>query len=248
MSIVVGCSRSQRSSHRRDVRNGQRHGLRSVHSQPAARDAAVRGGARYAIASADWRCSIAIMRAIVMRSSRRSTIMSSAPLPQQELRALEAFGQLLAHRVLDHARAGEADQRLRLGDHHVAEEGEARRHAAHRRIGQHADVGQPRLGQPGQRGIGLGHLHQRQQPFLHARAAGGGEADERRLLLDAVSTPRTKRSPTTEPIEPPMKSNSKQATTTGTRVHRAAHHDQRVGLAGGLERVLQALGVLACCP
>ena len=30
----------------------------------------------------------------------------------------------------------------------------------------------------------------------------------------AVCTPRTKRSPTTEPIEPPMKSNSKQAATT----------------------------------
>jgi len=30
----------------------------------------------------------------------------------------------------------------------------------------------------------------------------------------AVSTPRTKRSPTTEPMEPPMKSNSKQAATT----------------------------------
>ena len=30
------------------------------------------------------------------------------------------------------------------------------------------------------------------------------------------ASPRTKRSPTTEPIEPPRKSNSKQATTTGT--------------------------------
>ena len=30
----------------------------------------------------------------------------------------------------------------------------------------------------------------------------------------AVSTPRTKRSPTTLPIEPPMNSNSKQAATT----------------------------------
>ena len=38
----------------------------------------------------------------------------------------------------------------------------------------------------------------------------------------AVSTPRTKRSPTTEPIEPPMKSNSKQAATSGTLMHRAA--------------------------
>ena len=60
----------------------------------------------------------------------------------------------------------------------------------------------------------------------------------------AVSTPRTKRSPTTEPIEPPMKSNSKQAATTGIAHHRAAHDDQRIGLAGGLERVLQPLGVL----
>ncbi len=32
----------------------------------------------------------------------------------------------------------------------------------------------------------------------------------------AVSTPRTKRSPTTEPMEPPMNSNSKQAATTLT--------------------------------
>ena len=31
----------------------------------------------------------------------------------------------------------------------------------------------------------------------------------------ATWAPRTKRSPTTEPIEPPMNSNSKQATTTG---------------------------------
>ena len=31
----------------------------------------------------------------------------------------------------------------------------------------------------------------------------------------AVCTPRTKRSPTTEPIEPPMKSNSKHAATIG---------------------------------
>ena len=35
---------------------------------------------------------------------------------EQELAALEALGQLLADRLLDDARAGEADQRLRLGD------------------------------------------------------------------------------------------------------------------------------------
>ena len=32
----------------------------------------------------------------------------------------------------------------------------------------------------------------------------------------AASTPRTKRSPTTEPIEPPMNSNSKAAATIGS--------------------------------
>ena len=101
------------------------------------------------------------------------------------------------------------------------------------------------LRQPRQRGVGLGHLHQAQQAFLHARAAGGGEADERHAAARSrLSTPRTKRSPTTEPIEPPMKSNSKQAATSGMLVHRAAHDDQRVGLAGVLERVLQPLGVL----
>ena len=35
---------------------------------------------------------------------------------EQELRALEAGRQLLADRLLDHARAGEADQRIGLGD------------------------------------------------------------------------------------------------------------------------------------
>ena len=57
---------------------------------------------------------------------------------EQELGALEALRQRLAHGLLDHARAGEADQRLGLGDHDVADDGEARRHAAHGRVGQHA--------------------------------------------------------------------------------------------------------------
>jgi hypothetical protein len=110
--------------------------------------------------------------------------MSTRALGLQELGALEAFGQRHAHGGFDHARAGKADQGLGLGDHHVAHEGKAGAHAAHGRVGQHADVGQAFLGQAGQRGIGLGHLHQRQQAFLHARAAGGGEADEGHLLLD----------------------------------------------------------------
>ena len=70
---------------------------------------------------------------------------------EQELAALESLGQLLPDRLLDDARAGEADERLRLRDVHVAEHREARGHAAGRRIGQDRDVGEPRAIEPRQR-------------------------------------------------------------------------------------------------
>jgi hypothetical protein len=53
---------------------------------------------------------------------------------EQEFRTLEAFRQLFAHGLLDHARAGEADQRLRLGDVDVAQHRERGRHAAGGRV------------------------------------------------------------------------------------------------------------------
>ena len=46
---------------------------------------------------------------------------------EQELGTLEAVGQLAADRARIDPRAGEADQRLRLGQVHVAERGKARR-------------------------------------------------------------------------------------------------------------------------
>ena len=104
---------------------------------------------------------------------------------EQKLAALEALGQRLAHGLLNHARTGKADQRARLGDIQVAEHRQARRHAAHGRIGHHRDERQPGARQARQRGAGLGHLHQRQQRLLHARAAGGGEAHQAAALRDA---------------------------------------------------------------
>ena len=98
---------------------------------------------------------------------------------EQELAALEAVGQLLADGLLDHARAGEADQRLRLGDVQVAEHREARGDAAGRRIGEDRDVGQPRAIEPRQRRRDLRHLHQRQRAFHHARAARARHDDHR---------------------------------------------------------------------
>src|SRR5437868_1335778 len=53
-------------------------------------------------------------------------------LLEEELRALEAFGQRLAHRLLDDARAGESDERAGLGDDDIADEREARGDSAHR--------------------------------------------------------------------------------------------------------------------
>src|SRR3546814_5824146 len=74
---------------------------------------------------------------------------------EQEFRTLEAFWQGLAHGLLDHARAGEADQGLRLGQVDVAEHRERGRHAAGGGMGHHRDDGQPSRAQARQRGRGL---------------------------------------------------------------------------------------------
>src|SRR5690606_42097770 len=46
-------------------------------------------------------------------------------LLQQELRTLEALGEVLLDRLLDHARPGERDQGAGLGEDHVAQRREA---------------------------------------------------------------------------------------------------------------------------
>src|SRR5262249_17137306 len=58
----------------------------------------------------------------------------------EELGALEAIRQRLAHGLLDDARAGKADLRLRLADVDVAEHAETGRDAAGGRMRQHRDV------------------------------------------------------------------------------------------------------------
>ncbi len=163
----------------------------------------------------------------------------------QEFGTLEAFRQRHAHRGFDHARPREADERLGLGDHDIAHEGETGRDATHGRVGQHADVGQALLGQPRERRIGLGHLHERQQAFLHARAARGGEADERHFLLDggfhAAHEALAHHAAHGAAHEVELEAGRDDVDA----LDRAAHHDQRVGLAGVLQRFLQAFGVLA---
>ena len=103
-----------------------------------------------------------------------------------ELAALEAGGQLLTDGLLDDAGAGKADQRTGLGQHDVAQAGEAGRDTAGGRMGQVADV-QPALGGEFLNGgAGLGHLHQAEDALLHAGAAAGGEDDQRQLFVGGV--------------------------------------------------------------
>ena len=103
---------------------------------------------------------------------------------QQVLGLLEALGQLLADGLLDHARAGEADQRAGLGDVHVAQHGVGGGDAAGGRIGEHDEIGQARLAQALHGDRGARHLHEREDALLHAGAAGGRKQDEGRALLD----------------------------------------------------------------
>ena len=63
-------------------------------------------------------------------------------------------------------------------------------------------------------------------------------------ISSARSAARAKRSPTTEPIEPPMKAKSKAQATSALALQLALHRDQRVALAGGLLRGLDAVGIL----
>ena len=96
---------------------------------------------------------------------------------QQIFRPLEPFGQFLADGLFDHPLPGEPDQRAGFGQLDVAEHRVARRHTARRRVGQHDDVRQSGLAQGRQRDGSARHLHQAQYPFLHPRAARGGEQD-----------------------------------------------------------------------
>ena len=73
-------------------------------------------------------------------------------------------------------------------------------------------------------------------------------------MLQTVIDPRTKRSPTTEPIEPEMNRNSNAAATIGIALQSTGHDDQRVALVGftlGLHdalaitlRILESQGIL----
>src|SRR5262245_4592254 len=103
---------------------------------------------------------------------------------EQEFRPLKALGKRLANRLGDDPRAGESDQRARLGENNVAEHREARGDAAGGGIGEDRDVRQAAGAEPLERSRGLGHLHQREDALLHPRAARRRDDDHRQVLVD----------------------------------------------------------------
>ncbi|CAM3338581.1 hypothetical protein PANO111632_14890 [Paracoccus nototheniae] len=103
---------------------------------------------------------------------------------QQIFGALESFGQLFADGLFDDPGACETDQGIRFGDVDIAQHRIAGRHPARGRMGQHDDIGDARFLEHLDRDGGAGHLHQRQDALLHARATGGGEEDQRLADLD----------------------------------------------------------------
>jgi len=101
------------------------------------------------------------------------------------------------------------------------------------------------LCQAGERGVGFGHLHEREQAFLHARTAGGGKADEGHFLLDggfdAAHEALAHHGAHGAAHEVELEAGGDHVDA----FDRAAHDDERIGLARVLQGLLQALGVLA---
>ena len=162
---------------------------------------------------------------------------------QQKFSALKSFRQGFTDRVFNHTRTGETDQGFGLGNHHITQESKAGRHTTHGGVRQHADVRHFGFGQSRQRCIGFGHLHQTQQTFLHACAAGGREADEGSFLLNGHFHATNKTLTHHRAHGAAHEVKFKAGGHHGDAVQRTTHHDQGIGFAGVLQRFLEAIGV-----
>ena len=107
---------------------------------------------------------------------------------EQIFGTLEAFGQFFADRLFDHALPGKADKRAGFCNLDIAEHRVACGDAAGGRVGQHNDIGQACLTQHLDRDGRARHLHQAENTFLHARAAGGGEDDIRAFGVERTTS------------------------------------------------------------
>ena len=137
---------------------------------------------------------------------------------------------------------------LRLGDVDVAEHREARRHAAGRRVGLHRDERQavPPQAARARRSSSPSAAATAALPACAPRRSPRSTRPAARCSM-ACSTPRTKRSPTTEPIEPPMNENSKAQATISMPSSVPLITTQRVALADRLSAPPAGGRGSACC-
>ena len=162
---------------------------------------------------------------------------------EQVLRPLEALRQALADGALDHPRPGEADQRPRLGDGDVAQHGVRGGDAAGGRIGQDDDIGQAVLPRHLHRDGGARHLHQRQDAFLHAGAAGGGDHDQGGIVLDRRAGRRDHRLARRHAHRAAEEVEGLARDHGGMPAHAAPADDDRVVLTGLAAHVLQPVDI-----
>src|SRR5262249_12537464 len=105
---------------------------------------------------------------------------------EKEFAPLKAVGELLSDGGLDDTWPCEPDERVGLGDVHVAEKGEAGGDAARGRIEQDADERNARIAKTLARCDARRHLHEAEDALLHARAAGRLKEDDGKTLGGAV--------------------------------------------------------------
>jgi hypothetical protein len=119
----------------------------------------------------------------VVRRSPRCNHRVDVAEPEVRLREAEVVRELLARRLRDDPGAREGRQRARLGEDHVSEAREARRHASGRRMREHRDQHPACVLQVPDRHHGLRQLHQREDALLHAAASPRPETEIRRAAL-----------------------------------------------------------------
>ena len=150
---------------------------------------------------------------------------------EKELAALKAGREFLPDGLLNHARAGKADQGSRLANVQIAQHGERGGHAARGRVGQHGDIGHAGFVQTRQGGRNLGQLHQADNAFHHACPAGGGDNDQRIPGLNGFF----------DGAGNFLAYDRAHAAADECVFHRAHNHGAPVQLAAGIDhRVLQA--------
>ena len=110
---------------------------------------------------------------------------------------------------------GKADQRARLGDMHVTQHRIGRRDAAGGRIGEHDDVGQIASRSRSTATVVRGNCISARMPSCMRAPPEAANRMNGAFFSTAVCKPLMTASPAAMPSEPPMKSKSCTAMTTG---------------------------------